>query len=427
MIVNGKVSEAKADYENARSLSESQWIFPRVLRQSLYYYLFIAKYSRQSNTLTYENLIRAQVALIRELQRFMLHLICAIDIPEGGELPSFRFLVQDAITMLQILQAPLSSNKYQEVEKCHPFHHFDQQRYQSWKDLGFSEENLETFWEDYKIDLCDALLGVWHPLNEASLLYERGDSYSIRSILSCVDLTPRQSKSVPELSSSILDASFIVSNGPFRFKHTRYLHEHLTIRKTDIFIFTDLEKLAAMRHHAVLKNESPLCMFDILTSEDRYAPPRTVNIRPSLSRLHYSVQASLFLLFFQHPVSRRAHRKNLKIAKSLGIHFNDVNDIKILSDSILGDHPTWESFLDRTTEARLQDPFMIPLDKLYATLTSWKPRRFWEMRYPGYGNVDVVSLYGFYFGIMVGVAAIIALMLTAAQTYTGFKGLSVGQ
>lgn len=359
----------------------------------------------------------------------MLHFICSINIPEV-QLPSLRFLVQDVITMLQILQAPLSSNKYQEVEKYHPFHHFDQQRHQSWTDLGFSEENMETFWEDYKIDLCDALLGLWHPPTEPSLLYERGDSYSIRSILSCVNLTARQSNSVPELNSATLDASFIVSNGPFRFKRTRYLHEHLTLRENEILIFTDLERLAAMRHHSVLRNESPLCMFDILTSEDRYAPPHTVNIRPSLSRLHYSVQASLFLLFFQHPVPnrtfRRAHRKSLKIAKDLGIHFNDVNDIKIISDSILGDHPTWESFLDRTTEARLQDPFMIPLDKLYGTLTGWKPRRFWEMRYPGYGNVDVVSLYGFYFGIMVGVVAIIALMLTAAQTYTGFKGLSVG-
>jgi len=45
------------------------------------------------------------------------------------------------------------------------------------------------------------------------------------------------------------------------------------------------------------------------------------------------------------------------------------------------------------------------------------------MRYPGYGSVDVVQLYGFRFGLMVGIIAIIALALTAAQTYTGFKAL----
>jgi hypothetical protein len=68
------------------------------------------------------------------------------------------------------------------------------------------------------------------------------------------------------------------------------------------------------------------------------------------------------------------------------------------------DHSTWESFLDCTTEARLRDPFMVPLDRLYKTLTMWKPRTFWEMRHQGYGNVDVVQLYGFHFGIMVGIA-----------------------
>ena len=166
-------------------------------------------------------------------------------------------------------------------------------------------------------------------------------------------------------------------------------------------------------------------MFDILTSENRYNPPHTINIRSFISRLHYSVLASLFLLFFQNPGDHHAlaghSAKSHRIAKDLGIEL-DANAIESLADEIL-EHSTWESFLDCTTEARLQDPFMVPLDRLYNTLTSWRPRKFWEMRYPGYGNVDVVQLYGFHFGFMVGIAAIIALVLTAAQTYTGFKAL----
>lgn len=66
---------------------------------------------------------------------------------------------------------------------------------------------------------------------------------------------------------------------------------------------------------------------------------------------------------------------------------------------------------------------MVPLERLYKTLTTWKPRTFWEMRHQGYGNVDVVQLYGFYFGIMVGIAAVIVLCPTAAQTYTSFEAL----
>jgi hypothetical protein len=168
---------------------------------------------------------------------------------------------------------------------------------------------------------------------------------------------------------------------------------------------------------------SDICMFDILTSESRYNPPHTINIRSFISRLHYSVLASLFLLFFQNPIHHNGltSGKSYRIARDLGIQL-EAHDINNLPEEIL-EHSTWESFLECTTEARLQDPFMIPLDRLYKALKSWRPNNFWEMRYPGYGNVDVVQLYGFHFGLMVGIIAIIALALTAAQTYAGFKAL----
>ena len=42
--------------------------------------------------------------------------------------------------------------------------------------------------------------------------------------------------------------------------------------------------------------------LDVLTSDGRYNPPHTINIRSFICRLHYSVLASIFLLFFQKPV-----------------------------------------------------------------------------------------------------------------------------
>jgi hypothetical protein len=417
------------EYSEAKRLADAHWVLSEPLRRVLYLYIFIP--TQQSNRLTFENIIRGKINLIRNLQQFLLHFLCDID-TTVVELPGMRFLVQDAITMVQIFQAPLPSKTFQTVEKYHPYH-FDEQRYEAWKNTGFSDSDIDTFWEKYKFGLSDALLGLWPQPKQPSFLHDRDRNEStaggsLQSILSCLDLNHRHSKSIPVLDSSILDASFIVSNGPFRFQKTAFLHEHLTVQDKDILIFTDLEKLAGMRHHAVLQNENPLSMFDMLTSEERYTPPHTVNIRPFISRLHYSVQCSLFLLFFQHPLPAHSLRtksmKSLKIAKDLGLNFGDPIDIKTIADSLLADHPTWDSFLDRTTEVRLQDPFMVPLDKLYNTLTGWKPRTFWEMRFPGYGNVDVVNLYGFYFGFMVGIAAMIALMLTAAQTYTGFKALS---
>ncbi len=58
---------------------------------------------------------------------------------------------------------------------------------------------------------------------------------------------------------------------------------------------------------------------------------------------------------------------------------------------------------------------------MYSTLHQWKPANFLEMRHPGYGSVDTIALYGFYFAQMVGVIAIIGFALTAAQTYAAYK------
>ena len=67
---------------------------------------------------------------------------------------------------------------------------------------------------------------------------------------------------------------------------------------------------------------------------------------------------------------------------------------------------------------------MVPLDLLYNALSSWKPKTFWEMRYPGYGSVDVVALYGFYFAVIFGIITVIGFGLTAVQTYAGLKQIS---
>jgi hypothetical protein len=408
-------------YEDATKLANSQWILTEQLRLKLYSHLFIP--TEQPNWLTLNGIIRGKIHIIRELQRFMLHFVCSI---ENNTLPNLEFLVEDALALVRILKRHLPSSTLQTVKEWNPFHQFDHERRDGWRDLGFSGAEIDKFWESYQESLCDALFGLWHTADKKSLLDSREDRRSsVRSILCSLDLTPRDFKDVPELDSNVLDANFIVTNGPFRFKKTDYLHQHLSTQGKEILVFTEWQKLAGLRHHAVLRNRHDLCVFDILTSDGRYTPAHAINIRSFLTDLHYSVQASIFLLFFQNAEHSNTFRfsgiNNSTIVKDLGIEIND-RDMKDLSHAILG-HSTWDTFLERTQSFRLKDPFMVPLDKLYSTLSQWKPRTFWEMRYPGYGNVDVVQLYGFYFGFMVGIAAIIALALTAAQTYTGFKSL----
>ena len=440
-------------------LASSHWVLVVSLRTKLYCHLF--NDTEESNQLILQTIIRGKIELIRTLQRFMLTFINGIKSePLPERLPNLGCLVEDAVVLLKILREPLPHGTLQSDEH-HPFTHFHQQRYPEWKRFGFPVVELKRLWGHYQCNLCDALIDMWYHHKQTSCLHQPDetpnvyelplsddsssdddsssaeDSHSVdeppfrdeipcvASILGSFDLRPRHSSNVPELDNNVFDASFIVSHGPFRFKKTKYLYEHLSVKGNDIFVFTDLQKLAGIRHHTVLEDQSSICRFDMLTSEGRYTTDHVISIRPFISRLHYSVQASLFLLFFQKPVHHHvltSGAKNFRIAKELGIAF-ERKDIEVLAKTILGNHSTWASFLDRTTEVRLQDPLMIPLDKLYNTLTSWRPRTFWEMRYPGYGNVDMVQLYGFYFGLMVGIVAIVALTLTAAQTYAAFKAL----
>lgn len=51
-------------------------------------------------------------------------------------------------------------------------------------------------------------------------------------------------------------------------------------------------------------------------------------------------------------------------------------------------------------------------------------RTVWHLRYVGYGGVDPVGLYAFYFAIAFGIISILGLAATTAQTYTTFKALN---
>jgi len=85
----------------------------------------------------------------------------------------------------------------------------------------------------------------------------------------------------------------------------------------------------------------------------------------------------------------------------------------------------WERLVspDNQTRIRQRGLFREPLEKLHEELRSWKPRMIREMGYSGYGSVDPVGLYAFYFATLLGIVTFAGLVMTAAQTYTTFKAL----
>jgi hypothetical protein len=457
-----KGNPTAADYQKASQLlqrPDHPWILTEHLRKNLYNSLFVSSPTRSK--LIFKDIVDGKIALLKRLQRFMVHHSLRI-VPRTSDsdpLPNLRFVADDALILLEILQIDVPSPvPLQAEDNWRPFCHFDLHRRQIWEEKSWFSKSS---WRSYKINLCDALFGFWDPECPDSFLYRHdeegdfkpgsgngnvgnstvqpytrdsgidyvGDGHGkphIQSVLRGINLAVRRADSVKQYDCAILEAAHIVTNGPFRFERTDYLHEHLSTEGKKIFIFTKLEKVAGLRHHRVL--ESPdvhqfqHTMFDILTSDDRYRDRDTHNIRHFISRLHHSLQSSISLLFLQQSLAKSdrlpMNPKSHKIAQSLGV---DVVELSARATAILKDNPSWEAKYATDNESRLSDPFMVPLDNVYKTLVAWKPQSFLEMRHAGYGGVDVVALYGFWFAVIVGVVGTVGIGLTAAQTAASFR------
>src|SRR6202021_1102608 len=140
----------QAHYEEARNIPAWQWILTESLRTELYFHLFIPTGTdeRQPIPLIFDDIIRGKITVIRELQHFMLHFVKSI---ENAAPPNLRCLVDDAVILIKLLKHPLTSSTHQTVKECNPFHHFWFNRCEKWThcELGFSDEEINKFWENY--------------------------------------------------------------------------------------------------------------------------------------------------------------------------------------------------------------------------------------------------------------------------------------
>jgi len=439
--------------------SGNDWLFTEMMRLKLYFHLFIpttldtAQGYPTGDHSIFRDIICGKIEIVKALESFMVEAATTSDASISGldactRLNSF---VEDAVLLIRILKSPADFDRRSDADSLlasnHPFRMFDA-RFSSWKKRwkgpwsSASESRLQHFWDDYKDGLCDAIFGLWPAPNNYRAFHreKRGDEDAdgcAATLLRSISLGVRPATHVPKgMRTKLLDAGSIESNGPFRFVTTDLLHQHLMIRAHKIFVYTNWKKWAGIRHHAVLRNEyKDITTFDILTSQERHSHNVAGNIREDLCRLHRSIQLTIFLLFFQssgtketpHPPRRawygRHKETSLDIARRLGI-METEDEVRERINVILEKIGTsWESLLEPDVGFRQDDPFKYRLDDVYSTLQEWKPTNFLEMRHPGYGSVDAVALYGFYFALMVGVIAIIGFALTAAQTYAAYKAI----
>jgi len=347
-----------------------------------------------------------------------------------AQLPDIRWFVVDALLLIKSLKKVQVLNPHPD-----PFGEFDLKRQDTWKTRWafLAGRKGEKNWAEYRLGLCDALFGI--PI-------KTGEHYDktpiVASTLRSVPLSVREAGSpdTPEMDYGVFDATNIQARGPFSFMPTDRLEDHLSITLDHkIKIYVHWRSLGRFRHHRVLTDRpKKFTMFDTLTSRTRHESASQSNIRPFLYTLHNYVQVSIMLFFFQNankPASRLffwKRRSSQDIFKKIEIegHMKSISPPDEMRKRI---RPTlnriggWEGMLNTDTEFRTEFAFKERLDAVYSKLREWKPSTVWEMRYIGYGGVDPVTLYAFYFSIVFGLITLGSFVVAIPQAVAAFRAL----
>jgi hypothetical protein len=431
------------------------WVLTPKLRTELFseiYVPMLTEYNQNTWEVLLHVTVNGRVRLVRQIERFALEslLIGSGCIQDNSSLPKLQDFVGDAICLIHILKEP-SEPSSSSPEEAHPFRQFNHQRYESWCKRWNSSSKLTEIWGDYICALCDAIFGLWPAKGEGPFHDKNSTSGCVGTLLRALFHERREPSEVPYLDYRCLDAYYIESRGPFRFKQTTCIDDHLLLtEQNEILFYPDWEKWSSLMSHSVLHGGSHITAFDILMCTRRrgWKPqPLTFQIRVSLSQIFGDLATTGILCFFQKEINhvrlkeeqqmswRRTglvklaslpspRRSSAKIGKRIGMSMekDEVLYARAFLECCSYD---WGRLISESTLFRTVGPFKNRVDKLHDALITWKPKTVWEMRYPGYGGVDPVQLYGFYFATALGIGGIIGLAASIAQTFATFKGLYV--
>jgi hypothetical protein len=393
----------------------------------------------------------SRITLLRQFQGFTLNTLSIASKKHtvgSIQLPSVRYFVEDAIILLRILNMPASLPS--SSEESRPFEEFSRRRKDSWIERWNScSPDLVEEWQDYICGLCDALFGLWPASGPGSFHKTDSATGCIWTLLRAFIHGHRDSSAVPHIDYHRLDAAYIESRGPFRLKSATCIDDHLLItEKNEIMFYPDWKRWACLTSLSVLHHKSNPSLFDALMCGRRRAwrpQPVSSKIRTSLAQLFGDLVTTGMLFFFQENIPldpkkqprirnswlKRFHtfaahyfpgHSSEKIAKRIGVPVSD-NDLDVARAFLECCNNDWARLVNETTLFRTHSPFKDRVDKLHNELKTWTPKTVWEMRYAGYGGVDPVGLYAFYFAAVLGIATMIGLGIGIAQTFAAFKAL----
>jgi hypothetical protein len=428
-----------------------EWLLTPLVRARLYSRLNYPQDGslRTWGTTHFELLLDSRIAMIRNIQEFALQMAYSKHINHDPQaiLPNLQYFIDDIFFLLHILEMYVPTKEVwtrQELFAVHPLPLFQNTRGMSWVERWRScQPNPQDVWFEYTSALCDLLYGL--PNNGPEGFSNTPLPYNkAANLLSSVSLNGRKPQDTPPTDHRLFDASFIERCGPFRFKATDSIEKHLLITEDkEILFYCEWKRWAYLTYHRLLSGRTYFIRSDVLLSSDRYVFYLN-NIRLALSYTYFDLVSVNILCFYQHMAVKESSRhpytiwgnlqqavlsrlrlrySSLDIARRLKINIPEAEMRAHIAPYIEQGGGSLSSFVDRHSVMRNCYPFKERVDKLQQTLKDWRPETIWQLRYSGYGGVDPVGLYAFYFAAIFGLLTIMGLAATGAQTFAAFKAL----
>jgi len=402
-------------------------------------------------------IMEGKMEIIEQLERFIFHEYIRESpeniIPANTTYPKLQWFINDVHYLLVHLQSRFDNSK-----SADPLSAFDKEVIPLWKERWKGVRGwvyTKSQWREYRNGLCDCLFGLWKekgPRDSDELpMIAFPELSKVEQMLRSVPFSRRPGglEQIPNIKYQKLDAASIQRHGPYRFRLTRVLDDHLRITgdKT-ILIYTDFRTLGGLRHHKVLLcNRKGITVFDALvTRTSRYADLQNAqNVRDAVRHLHHYVPISIMLLFFQDITSGSKRAKiraylpqipfitgdsSIRIARNalhLDVSRATQEKLRERSHCYLDKIDGWEGMIREDAAFRWNFAFKERFDDLVRELQQWEPETIWEtMRYTGYGG-RAIEVYGVYFTFIFGLITFLALVVSIVQAVTGFKQLQGGK
>lgn len=237
-----------------------------------------------------------------------------------------------------------------------------------------------------------------------------------------------------------LDARFIVYRGPYQFKRTEHLRDHLTVtihnNKKEILIYPHWKRYLMLRHQKALIEDAKLrtdevSNLQLLTRSTKELKDRKSGKGGDIRYIAYELLHTYQLLFYRGVTERTPEHDGYlyrhcgffgyasgltseEIALNLGL--SDLSEVKEDIKAMFSSPDL------RLPESRDFTLFRLRLEGLNRELMHWRPRNLWHvMRYSGYAedSKNVWNSTITWFGIPFTVITLVVGILQATYAVLG--------